>query len=117
MGIAMDLGIDGKLAVVTGGAGEIRGCAAHTLAFDGAQIISSDTNEQELSDAVASLRDDIGVDVFSAVAELRTSAGPWTVAGGATCSVRTRRSATPAQSSELGLRIRRENDVAIPPTS
>ncbi len=34
MGIAMDLGIDGKLAVVIGGAGEIGYCAARTLAFD-----------------------------------------------------------------------------------
>ncbi|MEJ7801053.1 MAG: hypothetical protein WKF60_11055 [Ilumatobacter sp.] len=70
----MDLGIDGKLAVDTGGAGEIGYCAARTLAIDGARIISSDTDEQELSDAAGALRDDIGVDVFSAVADLSTGA-------------------------------------------
>ena len=65
----MDLGIDGKLALVTGASGEIGRAAARALADDGARLLLSDVDADELDEARAEL-ESAGAEVHVHVADL-----------------------------------------------
>ncbi|GAA1941811.1 SDR family NAD(P)-dependent oxidoreductase [Nocardioides hwasunensis] len=64
----MDLGIAGKKALITGGAGGIGRATAAVLLQDGVEVVLSDTDRDELDEAVAWLPD--GARVHTVVADL-----------------------------------------------
>lgn len=76
----MDLGITGKLALVTGAAGEIGRTSALALALDGARLLLTDTDADDLESAAQRLRDDVDgriegeVDIITSTADLTTQA-------------------------------------------
>ncbi|MGI9175746.1 MAG: SDR family NAD(P)-dependent oxidoreductase [Rhodothermales bacterium] len=69
----MDLGINGRCAVITGAAGAIALETAKILLADGCKLILSDVDEDELKEAVQKL--DGGDDVRSVVADLTSQEG------------------------------------------
>ena len=72
----MDLGISGKLALVTGAAGDIGRTAATALARDGVSLLLSDTDADELAAAEQRIRDDVdGVTIVTALADLTEQSG------------------------------------------
>lgn len=60
----MDLGIKGKVAIVTGGSQGIGAASATLLAQEGAKVVISARREKELADAAARIRAEAGVDVL-----------------------------------------------------
>ncbi len=68
----MDLGISGKLALVTGAAGEIGIESAKALARDGARLLLTDTDADALETAAQQLRDQVetDVDIVTSTADL-----------------------------------------------
>ncbi len=72
----MDLGISGRRAVVTGGAGGIGLATARDLLAEGVEVVLTDTDAGSLARAVAEL----GRDVPTVVADLSTPDGARTVA-------------------------------------
>ena len=69
----MDLGINGRCAVITGAAGAIALETAKILLADGCKLILSDVDEDELQEAVREL--DGGDDVRAVVADLSSQEG------------------------------------------
>jgi 3-oxoacyl-[acyl-carrier protein] reductase len=60
----MDLGIKGKVAIVTGGSQGIGAASATLLAQEGARVVISARREKELGDAAARIRAEAGVEVL-----------------------------------------------------
>jgi 3-oxoacyl-[acyl-carrier protein] reductase len=60
----MDLGIKGKVAIVTGGSQGIGAASATLLAQEGAKVVISARREKELAEAAARIRAEAGVDVL-----------------------------------------------------
>ena len=60
----MDLGIKGKVALVTGGSMGIGAASATLLAQEGAKVVISARREKELADAAARIRAENGVEVL-----------------------------------------------------
>ena len=71
----MDLGITNKLALVTGAAGEIGKESALALARDGARLLLTDTDGDDLATAAREIADETGADVDTAVADLTETSG------------------------------------------
>ena len=57
----MDTGLDGKVAIVTGGSGGIGLASARALAAEGARVVLADLNAEALAGAVAELGDGVAV--------------------------------------------------------
>lgn len=66
----MDLGIDGRLALVTGAAGEIGRETAIKLAGDGARLLLTDLDSDDLAEAAADIETKTGAEVWRSVADL-----------------------------------------------
>lgn len=60
----MDLGLKGKVALVTGGSQGIGRASATLLAREGAHVVISARREKELAEAAAAIRGEAGVDVL-----------------------------------------------------
>ena len=60
----MDLGIKGKIALVTGGSMGIGAASATLLAQEGAKVVISARREKELADAAARIRAETGAEVL-----------------------------------------------------
>ncbi|WP_420452888.1 SDR family NAD(P)-dependent oxidoreductase [Ilumatobacter sp.] len=71
----MDLGITGKLALITGAAGEIGAGSARALARDGARLLLSDTDADGLSSAARDIASSTGAEVETALADLTSQEG------------------------------------------
>ena len=71
----MDLGITDKLALVTGGGGDIGRATAQALAADGARLLLTDTDGDDLDRAASLLRDEFGSEPATVVADLTDEAG------------------------------------------
>ena len=69
-GKLMDLGIDGRLALVTGAAGEIGRETAITLARDGARLLLTDADSGDLAEAAADIETKTGAEIWRSVADL-----------------------------------------------
>lgn len=65
----MDLGLKGKVALVTGGSLGIGRASAILLAQEGAHVVISSRREKELAEAAAKIRDEAGVDVLGVPAD------------------------------------------------
>lgn len=63
----MDMGIKGRVALITGGSMGIGGAAAILLAQEGAKVVISARREKELAESVARIRAEAGVDDVLAV--------------------------------------------------
>lgn len=70
----MDLGIEGKLALVTGAAGGLGRESAKALGNDGARLLLTDTDADDLAEAAADIERATHTDVWRATADL-TSQG------------------------------------------
>ena len=70
----MDLGITGKLALITGAAGEIGLETALLLAGDGANLLLTDFDEDELAEAAEKVRARFDVDVYTEIADMTKQA-------------------------------------------
>jgi NAD(P)-dependent dehydrogenase (short-subunit alcohol dehydrogenase family) len=70
----MDLGITDKLALVTGGGGDIGRAVARTLAADGARLLLTDTDADGLDVAASEIRDEVGLRPATVVADLTDDA-------------------------------------------
>jgi NAD(P)-dependent dehydrogenase (short-subunit alcohol dehydrogenase family) len=66
----MELGINGKLALVTGAGGDIGRAAAIALAAEGARLLLTDVERADLRDSVTAIRDATGLTSDTAVADL-----------------------------------------------
>ena len=66
----MDLGITSKLALVTGAAGAIGTQTALALGRDGAELLLTDTDQDQLDEAAAAIRRSVDVTVTTEVADL-----------------------------------------------
>ncbi len=71
----MDLGIDDRLALVTGAAGEIGLTSAIALARDGARLLLSDIDDDELTAAAADVAEQTGVEPATMTADLTQQEG------------------------------------------
>lgn len=60
----MDLGLKGKVALVTGGSLGIGRASATLLAQEGAHVVIGSRREKELTEAAAMIRDETGVEVL-----------------------------------------------------
>ncbi len=65
----MDMGIKGRVALVTGGSMGIGGATATLLAQEGAHIVISARREKELAESAARIRAETGVDVLAVPAD------------------------------------------------
>jgi NAD(P)-dependent dehydrogenase (short-subunit alcohol dehydrogenase family) len=65
----MDLGLDDKTALVTGGAGRIGEVDCHTLADEGAEVVVLDVDEDGANEVADDIEDD-GGDALAAVCDL-----------------------------------------------
>jgi 3-oxoacyl-[acyl-carrier protein] reductase len=65
----MDLGIRGKVALITGGSMGIGGATAKLLAQEGAMIAITARREKELAEAAARIGGETGADVMTVVAD------------------------------------------------
>jgi len=70
----MDLGIAGRLALVTGAAGEIGRETAIALAHDGARLLLTDVDSSDLADAADEIRTTTGAEVWRSIADLTEQA-------------------------------------------
>lgn len=61
----MDMGLKGKVALVTGGSLGIGAASATLLAQEGARVVISARREKELADAAARIRAEAGVEVLA----------------------------------------------------
>jgi len=68
------LGIDDKLALVTGASGEIGRSTAIALATDGARLLLTDTDRDALDESASAVREATGVDSVTATADLTVQA-------------------------------------------
>ncbi len=66
----MDLGIDGRLALVTGAAGEIGKESALALARDGVRLLLTDVDSNDLAEAAKEIETKTGAEVWRSVADL-----------------------------------------------
>ncbi|MCE4611338.1 MAG: SDR family oxidoreductase [Desulfurococcales archaeon] len=67
----MDLGIKGRLAVVTGGSSGLGLASAKALAAEGARILLFSRSEEKLKEAVKVIRSEFGVEVEYVAGDLR----------------------------------------------
>jgi 3-oxoacyl-[acyl-carrier protein] reductase len=65
----MDLGLTGKVALVTGGSGLLGSAIAHALALEGARVVISARNEQRLNQKVRQFHD-LGLEVTPVVCDV-----------------------------------------------
>lgn len=65
----MDLGLKGKVALVTGGSLGIGGASAQLLAEEGAKVVISSRREKELEEACARIKKYTGADVHGVAAD------------------------------------------------
>lgn len=70
----MDLGIDGRLALVTGAAGEIGKQTAIALARDGARLLLTDVDSDDLAEAANEIETKTGAEVWRSIADLTAQA-------------------------------------------
>ncbi len=70
----MDLGIDDKLALITGGGGDIGRSVALALAADGARLLLTDLDDGDLDESVAVIREHTGLTAETKVADLTDAA-------------------------------------------
>jgi NAD(P)-dependent dehydrogenase (short-subunit alcohol dehydrogenase family) len=70
----MDLGLEGKVAIVTGGSAGIGYAAARSLAKEGARVVICARRADALAQAAGSLREDTGAEVVDAVADVSRDA-------------------------------------------
>ncbi|MGB3735504.1 MAG: SDR family oxidoreductase [Ilumatobacter sp.] len=70
----MDLGIDGRLALVTGAAGEIGKQTAIALGKDGVRLLLTDVDSSDLADAADEIETETGVEVWRSIADLTSQA-------------------------------------------
>lgn len=66
----MDLGINGKLALVTGAGGDIGRAAAIALATEGARLLLTDVDRAGLGDSAGAIREATGLTSDTVVADL-----------------------------------------------
>src|SRR4051794_26421691 len=64
--MAMDLGLEGKVAIVTGGSAGIGYAAAQALAREGARVVICSRTASTLAEAAGKLREDTGGEVVDA---------------------------------------------------
>lgn len=67
----MDLGLKGKLAVVTGGSSGLGFASARQLAIEGARVLLFSRSEERLREAKRKIESDAGVEVEYVVGDLR----------------------------------------------
>lgn len=77
----MDLGITGKLALVTGAGGDIGGAAALALAREGADVLLTDTDHAALDISAARILDETGTTAHTQVADLTETRSIGALAG------------------------------------
>ena len=70
----MDLGIDGKVAIVTGAAGAMAVATAIELARNGVRLVLSDMDGDDLEEAAHTIADTTGADAVTVVADLTDQA-------------------------------------------
>lgn len=70
----MDLGIAGKVAIVSGATGELGGCVAHALAAEGADLVLFARSQDRLTSLADRLRERHGVRVEAVPGDMRNSA-------------------------------------------
>lgn len=70
----MDLGIDGRLALITGAAGEIGKQTAIALARDGARLLLTDHDSDDLAEAANEIETKTGAEVWRSIADLTEQA-------------------------------------------
>ena len=80
----MDLGINGKLALVTGAGGDIGGAAALTLARDGVELLLTDVDHDTIDATAARILDETGVRATCQTADLTAQRSIGALAGRAT---------------------------------
>ncbi|WP_149587523.1 SDR family NAD(P)-dependent oxidoreductase [Tabrizicola flagellatus] len=71
----MDLGLDGKLAVISGGSVGIGLAAARTLAREGARVLIAARDGARAADEAARIRADFGRDAQAVAADVTTAEG------------------------------------------
>lgn len=71
----MDLGLQGKVAVVTGGSIGIGLAVAHGLAAEGANLVLAARNETRLAEVAAAVRERHGVRAIAVPCDVSTAAG------------------------------------------
>ncbi|WP_135450540.1 MULTISPECIES: SDR family NAD(P)-dependent oxidoreductase [Tabrizicola] len=71
----MDLGLEGKLAVISGGSVGIGLAAARTLAREGARVLIAARDGARAADEAASIRADFGGDAQAVAADVTTAEG------------------------------------------
>jgi len=70
----MDLGIDGRLALVTGAAGEIGKEAALALARDGVRLLLTDFDSDDLAEVATEIETETSAEVWQSIADLTSQA-------------------------------------------
>ena len=70
----MDLGLEGKVAIVTGGSAGIGLAAARTLAREGARVVIVARTASTLAEAAGSIREDTGGEVVDVAADVSKDA-------------------------------------------
>jgi NAD(P)-dependent dehydrogenase (short-subunit alcohol dehydrogenase family) len=68
--MAMDLGLEGKVAIVTGGSAGIGYAAARSLAREGARVVICSRTASALAEAASALREDTGGEVVDAAGDV-----------------------------------------------
>ena len=66
----MDLGLEGKVAIVTGGSAGIGLAAARTLAREGARVVIAARTASTLAEAASSIREDTGGEIADVQADV-----------------------------------------------
>src|SRR5687767_1723055 len=66
----MDLGLEGKVAIVTGGSAGIGYAAARTLAREGAKVVIVARTASTLAEAANSIREDTGGEIADVAADV-----------------------------------------------
>src|SRR5215212_327188 len=69
-GTAMDFGLEGKVAIVTGGSAGIGYAAARSMAMEGARVVICARRADALESAANSLREDTGGEVVAAAGDV-----------------------------------------------
>jgi len=71
----MDLGLDGKLAVITGGSKGIGLGIARAFAREGAKVLITARNAEDVNEAAAGIAADFGVEAHAVASDVATAAG------------------------------------------